>query len=277
MQLEHHALGKLASDPVPFSLSHYYDYGGSTRTCCPQTKGWLVFCQLCLSTFLSKSYWRWLQTRNPLSSPRKRYFLECLVTRVLRRARVSSFQAFLLLLKSQKVRKVMNKRHLSKYTFQLQISRLEISSVKPELAVCLLNTRLVHQSLELTAGHKKTQISPITERNQPSDIFVTSLTILNFSKCLTWEMPWIILLLADCNFFAKQMKELRKISMVHCRMMSQDTNVSWSLVARWWSCWRGCFGGTEVRWRKLEAAAGSSFLPLWAVSEQPAALPLLSH
>ena len=181
MQVVQQAKGKLASDPVPFSLSHYYDYGGSTRTCCPQTIGWLVFCQLCLSTFLSKSYWRWLQTRNPLLGPRKRYFLECLVTRVLRRARVSSFQAFLLLLKSQKVRKAMNKRHFSKYTVQLQsCSRLEISSVKPELAVCLLNTRLVHQSLELTAGNKKTQISPITERNQPSDIFDTSLTILNF-------------------------------------------------------------------------------------------------
>ena len=36
---EHQAQGKLASDPVPFSPSHYYDYGGSTRTCCPQTKG----------------------------------------------------------------------------------------------------------------------------------------------------------------------------------------------------------------------------------------------
>ena len=192
--------GKIGKWPSSFLPSHYYNYGGSTRTCCPQTKGRLVFCPLCLSTFLSKSYWRWLQTRNPLSSPRKRYFLEFLVTRVLRRARVSSFQAFLLLLKSKKIRKVLEKRHLSKNTLQLQsCSRLEISSVKPELAVCLLNTRLVHQSLELTARHKKTQISPITERNQPSDISVTSLTLLNFSKCLTWEMPWIILL-ADWNW-----------------------------------------------------------------------------
>ena len=208
MQVEHHARGKLASDPVPFSLSYYYDYGGSTRTCCPQTKGRLVYCQLCLSTFLSKSYWRWLQTRIPLSSPRKRYFLECLVTRVLRRARVSSFQAFLLLLKSQKIRKVMDGKWLSKYAFQqLSCSRLEISSVKPELAVCLLNTRLVHQSLELTAGNKKTQISPITERNQSPDIFDTSLTILNFSKSLTWEMPWKILLLADWNFSPNRWKK----------------------------------------------------------------------
>ena len=99
---------KIGKWPSSFLLSYYYDYRGSTRTCCPQTKGWLVFCQLSLSTFLSKSYWRWLQTRNPLLGPRKRYFLECLVTRVLRRARVSSFQALLLLLKSQKVRKVMD-------------------------------------------------------------------------------------------------------------------------------------------------------------------------
>ena len=100
--------GKIGKWPSSFLLSYYYDYGGSTRTCCPQTKGRSAFCPLCLGTFLSKSYWRWLHTRNPLPSLRKRYFLECLVTRVLRRARVSSFQAILLLLKSQNVRNVMD-------------------------------------------------------------------------------------------------------------------------------------------------------------------------
>ena len=128
------------------------------------------------------------------------------------------------------------------------------------MAVCLLNTRLVHQSLELTAGNKKTQISPISERNQPSDISVTSLTLLNFSKYLTWEMPWIILLLSNQNLLPKRLKNFLRFLMLHCRVMPRTQMSAGAYLHVVGVVGEGALGELRCggeRWKQQQGAAFS--------------------